>query len=131
MALKLDMIGITVADMSKALRFYRLLDIDIPESEPGEDHVEAILPNGLRIAWDALSMVKEIDPHWVVPQGHRQGLAFLCDSPAGVDAAYETILSAGFAGKSAPWDAFWGRRYAQVYDPDGNAIDLFASLTAG
>ena len=27
-----------------------------------------------------------------------------------------------------PWDAFWGQRYAQVKDPDGNVVDLFAPL---
>jgi len=26
------------------------------------------------------------------------------------------------------WNAFWGQRYACVLDPDGNQIDLFASL---
>jgi uncharacterized glyoxalase superfamily protein PhnB len=25
-------------------------------------------------------------------------------------------------------DAFWGQRYATVLDPDGNSVDLFASL---
>jgi uncharacterized glyoxalase superfamily protein PhnB len=28
----------------------------------------------------------------------------------------------------APWDAFWGQRYATVLDPDGNSVDLFAAL---
>jgi uncharacterized glyoxalase superfamily protein PhnB len=27
-----------------------------------------------------------------------------------------------------PWDADWGQRYAQVKDPDGNSVDLFAAL---
>jgi hypothetical protein len=27
-----------------------------------------------------------------------------------------------------PRDAFWGQRYASVHDPDGNAVELFASL---
>ncbi len=128
MALKLDLIGITVADMTAALTFYRLLGFDIPEPGAGEDHVEAVLPNGLRVAWDALSMMKEIDPDWVEPQGQRMGLAFLCESPAAVDATYSQIVIAGYTGKREPWDAFWGQRYAQVYDPDGNAIDLFAPL---
>jgi catechol 2,3-dioxygenase-like lactoylglutathione lyase family enzyme len=26
------------------------------------------------------------------------------------------------------WEAFWGQRYAQVKDPDGNLVDLFAAL---
>jgi hypothetical protein len=27
-----------------------------------------------------------------------------------------------------PWDAFCGQRYAEVEDPDGNVVDLFAPL---
>lgn len=128
MGIQLDMIGITSANIAESLRFYRLLDIKIAESAAGEDHVEAALPNGLRIAWDSLELMKQLDPDWVVPCGHRIGLAFLCDSPAAVDATYQRVLDAGFLGKKEPWDAFWGQRYALVTDPDGNIIDLFAPL---
>ena len=128
MAIKLDMIGIISADIAESLRFYRLLDLEIPEPPEGEDHVEVTLANGLRLAWDGLSMMKELDPEWVAPVGHRIGLAFLCDGPAQVDATYRRILAAGFKSKRAPWDAFWGQRYALVQDPDGNVIDLFAPL---
>jgi uncharacterized glyoxalase superfamily protein PhnB len=31
-------------------------------------------------------------------------------------------------GLKAPWDAFWGQRYAFLQDPDGNRVDLFAPL---
>jgi hypothetical protein len=34
----------------------------------------------------------------------------------------------GFAGKKEPYDAFRGQRYANVTDPDGNVVDLFAPL---
>jgi uncharacterized glyoxalase superfamily protein PhnB len=54
-------------------------------------------------------------------------LAFLCPDPAGVDARYEELAALGF-GHRAPWDAFWGQRYASVKDPDGNQVDLFAPL---
>jgi len=128
MSIQLDMIGITCADIAESLRFYRLLDIDIVEPAPGEDHVEATLPSGIRMAWDSLTLMKDLDPDWVEPKGHRVGLAFLCDGPIGVDATYEKIIDAGFGSKREPWDAFWGQRYAQVVDPDGNVIDLFASL---
>ena len=55
-------------------------------------------------------------------------LAFVCDSPAEVDAHYDRMLAAGYAGHLAPFDAFWGQRYAILHDPDGNAVDLFAAL---
>jgi uncharacterized glyoxalase superfamily protein PhnB len=46
-----------------------------------------------------------------------------------VDAAYQRLTAAGYAGRKEPWDAFWGQRYATVLDPDGNSVDLFAPLT--
>jgi uncharacterized glyoxalase superfamily protein PhnB len=58
-------------------------------------------------------------------------LAFQFDTPAGVDRAYDDLLGHGYAGHKAPWDAFWGQRYAEVHDPDGNLVDLYAPLESG
>lgn len=55
MAVLPDMIGFTVRDMGAALRFYRLLGLDIPEGKEGEDYVEVITPNGYRISWNNVS----------------------------------------------------------------------------
>ena len=123
-----DMIGLTVRDMAAALRFYRLLELDIPEGAESEDYAQVITPNGYRISWNTLEMVESIDPDWVEPAGQRIGLAFKCDSPQSVDALYSAIVAAGYAGHKAPWDAFWGQRYAVVLDPDGNKVDLFAPI---
>ena len=123
-----DMIGMVVNDMAAALAFYRLLGLDIPEGAEREDHVEVITPNGYRLAWDTVAMVKSFSPHWVEPVGHRMGLAFKCSSPAEVDALYAKVVAAGFANVNQPWDAFWGQRYARVSDPDGNVVDLFAPM---
>ena len=38
------------------------------------------------------------------------------------------LVAAGGRGHKEPWDAFWGQRYAEVLDPDGNVVDLFAPL---
>lgn len=128
MKLKLDMLGLVTADMSESIRFYRLLGIEIPDADPNEPYVEATLPNGLRFSWNKVEMVREIDPEWVEPVGQRIGAAFLCGSPQEVDDAYKLVVDSGFTGKREPWDAFWGQRYAQVEDPDGNVVDLFCPL---
>ena len=47
---------------------------------------------------------------------------------AHVDASYARLIEAGFEGEKEPWDAFWGQRYAQVLDPDGVPVDLYAAL---
>jgi catechol 2,3-dioxygenase-like lactoylglutathione lyase family enzyme len=125
---KLDLIGIVVKDMPASLAFYRLLGMDIPAEMDSEGHVEVVLDGGLRVAWDTLEIVMSISDHWTEPAGHRMGLAFLCDSPAEVDRVYAEVLAAGYGSIKEPWDAFWGQRYAQVSDPDGNSVDLFAPL---
>jgi uncharacterized glyoxalase superfamily protein PhnB len=128
MTIQPDMIGITVRDMAASLRFYRLLELPIPANSEIQPHVEVITANGYRIAWDTEEMMKGIYPDWVQPVGQRITLAFKCDSPAAVDALYQRILDHGYQGYKAPWDAFWGQRYAVVRDPDNNLIDLFAPL---
>jgi uncharacterized glyoxalase superfamily protein PhnB len=120
------MIGIVAKDMERSLQFYALLGVPVPEAN--HVHIECVLPNGLRLAWDSEAMVREMNDAWTEPIGHRMGLAFLCESPQAVDELYAKVVDAGFAGYREPWDAFWGQRYAQVEDPDGNVVDLFAPL---
>jgi len=126
---QLDFIGITVDDMARSLDFYRRLGVEIAEPEEGQDHVEAVLPSGLRLGWDTVEVVQSFDPDWKpANSGGRTGLAFVCSSPAAVDELYASLESAGYPGRKAPWDAFWGQRYALVEDPDGNIVSLFAAL---
>jgi uncharacterized glyoxalase superfamily protein PhnB len=131
MGLQPDMVGIVVADMGRALSFYRLLGLEIAEGQEAEPYVEVITPNGYRISWNTEAMVKSIDPEWTAPTGGpRVSLAFKCDSPAEVDSTYQKIVASGHgSGHKSPWDAFWGQRYAVVTDPDGNPVDLFAPRT--
>jgi uncharacterized glyoxalase superfamily protein PhnB len=125
----LNMIGLIAQDMPKTLAFYRQLGMDIPAEMDEEDHVEVVLEGGLRFAWDSEAMIRGIDPNWQPPQGgHRVAFAFLCDSSAEVDSVYQAMIDAGHASHKAPFDAFWGQRYAQIIDPDGNIVDLFAYL---
>jgi len=127
MTAQLDMIGMVVSDMATTLAFYRRLGLDIPAGADGEPHVEVTLPGGLRLAWDTEQTVRSFQPDWQPPAGgHRVALAFRCPDPAAVDRAYAELVAAGYHGALAPWDAFWGQRYATVHDPDGNPVDLFA-----
>jgi catechol 2,3-dioxygenase-like lactoylglutathione lyase family enzyme len=126
---RIDVVGIVVADMPRALAFYRRLGLEIPADADTAPHAEVPLPNGMRLAFDTVETIRSFDPGWEPPSGGaRMGLAFACDDPAAVDAVYEDLVGAGYAGHLVPWDAFWGQRYASVSDPDGNAVDLFAPL---
>lgn len=128
MDLRVDLVGIVVDDMRASLEFYSRLGLEIPEGAADEPHAEAVTAGGLRLAWDTVELIEQIDPSWTRPTGgQRMTLAFKCSSPAEVDASYADLAALGH-GHKEPWDAFWGQRYAVVRDPDGNPVDLFAPL---
>ena len=124
-------IGVIVSDLPRAVAFYGLLGLEFPaDYESSHGHVEAPMPGGLRFMLDTEAGVREFDPGWTAPTGGpRIAMAFECDSPTDVDRVYAELVSAGGAGHREPWDAFWRQRYAQVRDPDGNVVDLFAPLS--
>ena len=122
----LNAIGIVSADTARSIRFYRLLGVDFPDG--GEGHVEATLASGTRLMLDAEEVVKSFRPDWERSPGNQLALAFECASPAEVDALYGQVVAAGFHGEKEPWDAAWGQRYAQLADPDGVPVDLYARL---
>ncbi|HEY0691716.1 MAG TPA: VOC family protein [Kribbella sp.] len=127
---RFDLIGLVVQDLAAALAFYRRLGLDIPAGAESEPHVEAVLPGGLRIAFDTEEVIRSFNPDWAPPPGPgRIGLAFRCGSPQQVDTVYAELVDAGYQGHLKPWDAVWGQRYASVFDPDGNGVDLFAPLS--
>ncbi|HZQ88684.1 MAG TPA: VOC family protein [Gaiellaceae bacterium] len=123
---QLDAIGIVSADLDRSRAFYRLLGVEIAD---GDGHVEAALPNGLRLMLDTEEIMRSFRPDWQRATGNQIALAFECASPADVDETYARVVAAGFHGEKEPWDASWGYRYAQLADPDGVGVDLFASLS--
>ena len=124
---RLNAIGIVASDMGRSIGFYRLVGVDVPET-PDEAHIDTFLPNGVRFMLDTEETVRSFRPDWARETGNQISLAFECASPAEVDETYRRVVEAGFHGEKEPWDAFWGQRYAQVQDPDGVGVDLYAAL---
>nr|WP_297994237.1 VOC family protein [uncultured Actinomyces sp.] len=129
MALTLGFIGIVTSDMAASLAFYRALGITVPAGSDDAPHVEAKLGDGTVIAWDSVDVIRGFDTGYTIPTGgHRIALAFDQGTVNAVDATYARLTGAGYEGRTEPWDAPWGQRYATVLDPDGNSVDLFAAL---
>ena len=121
-------VEIAVKDLQRALDFYRLLGLDIPE--PDGPHVEVELPGGNKLAFDNEEIIAGMHPGWTPPtQPGRLALAFRMSDPSGVDALFERLTAAGHPGALKPFDAPWGQRYATVTDPDGTSVDLFCPLS--
>ena len=131
MAGRLDAVGVVVRDLRQAVEFYRMLGAPFPEgSETSEHgHAEATLDGGMRLMLDTEATITSFDPGWRRGAGQSgAALAFRCESPHDVDALFAQALMAGAHAHKDPWDAFWGQRYAQLRDPDGNPVDLYAEL---
>ena len=124
-------ISIVAADLRAAAAFYRMLGVDVDDPTADAVHHETTLPSGVRLMWDAETLVRELETGWQRTSGGQAvTLAFEYPSPAEVDAAHAAVVEAGHRSHKEPWDAFWGQRYAQVVDPDGTVVDLFAPLPA-
>lgn len=124
--MKLDMVGLVVEDMAKAVTFYETLGFTVSE-ERGADYLE-LINEGVRLSLNSREMVASIYGFFPEKNGDTIELAFLCHSPAEVDQKVAVIQAAGYEVFKAPWDAFWGQRYSIIKDVDGNLLSLFANL---
>ncbi|KWX57182.1 VOC family protein [Mycobacterium sp. NAZ190054] len=119
-------VEIVAADLARSLEFYRLLGLDIPDTDA--THVLVELPGGNRLLFDTEDTIAGMHPGWTPPTSSgRVVLAFGFDSPADVDAMFARLTAASHHGALEPFDAPWGQRYGTVLDPDGTSVDLFAS----
>lgn len=122
-------LGIVTKDLQRTVNFYGQLGVELKPHEEGSEHWEGVTHSGLRLMVDTETLMKKINPDWQPTPGGRVSLCFLQASPKDVDQVYKTLTESGAEGVKAPWDAFWGQRYATVKDPDGNPVDLFAELS--
>ena len=123
----LNAVGIVTSDMARSLEFYRQLGLEVPDT-PDQGHVNIDIADGMRLMIDSEAEMQKFRPDWDRSTGNQASLAFECESPSQVDEVYARMAAAGFEGDKEPWDAFWGQRYAQLRDPDGVPVDLYATI---
>ena len=133
---RLDQINIISANLDASIGFYRRLGVEIAEdgiwrTPSGIHHVTAGsgAPDsaiGLDIDSVAFAQLWNTGWHGREDLRGRVVVGFTLPSRASVDALYAELTGAGHPGLHAPWDAFWGSRYAIVEDPDGIAVGLMS-----
>lgn len=108
------------------LRFYRdVLQLPLDWGDESSGYAQFRL-GGLTMALLEQRSMAEALP--VAPAaGDRVVLSFVVDD---VDASYQACCERGAEAAGAPQDrADWGYRVAHLRDPEGNLIELYASLS--
>ena len=107
-------------DLAATNDFYRRLGLELAG---GEHFARATLSNGQSFEFGSAALSKGYDPGWREPSGaSANALQFRLPSRQAVDDIYAELTAAGYHGTLAPFDAFWGCRYAEVDDPNGNIV---------
>jgi catechol 2,3-dioxygenase-like lactoylglutathione lyase family enzyme len=124
-------VDIICSDTRASVAFYRRLGLDIPteavwKSEDDPHHVVARFASGFELALDSVELTKGYDPGWTPSSGAAVCIVFNVPAREDVDAIYADMTGAGYEGHLAPFDAFWGARYAIINDPDGNKIGVMS-----
>ncbi len=137
---KLNQLNIVSGNLSASLEFYRLLGVEIPqesvwETATGTHHASAKAranEETLDFDIDSTAFAQIWNSGW---KGRddlkgRVVLGFRLPSREYVDEVYDSLTGAGYTGLQAPYDAFWGARYAVIEDPDGIAVGLMSPVLA-
>jgi predicted lactoylglutathione lyase len=121
-------LNLYVRDMKATVAFYRLVGLEIDDSQPwSAHHIEVKQPNGPSIEFDSYEMTASFDTGWQVPIGPSHlVMTFSMATREAVDEMHERMTAAGYKSRLAPIDAFWGARYAIVDDPDGNNVGFMS-----
>src|SRR5689334_15197831 len=109
MTIRLNALGVVATDFAATLAFYGRLGCAF-DPEAKAPHAETDL-GGFRLMIDS----PEMEPGETGPR-HGLALAAQLDTPAEVDALYESLAADGH-GLHKPFDAPWGMRYATVTNP--------------
>lgn len=129
MPLELYMVGVIVADMERAVEFYRRLCLDIPDGAEKQEHVEVKMGD-LTFFLSTRRANAKWDPAAREPAGgYRIILEFYLETREVLDAKYEEMIGFGYEPHCAPYDVSPELRFAMVDDPDGNTVLLSASTT--
>ena len=116
-------VHLAVANMANAMDFYRRAGLAVPAGADEQVHIEIDLGGGAHVSFSTPVVIAMYDPAWRgTSPSTATVLQFRLPSRAAVDEMYESLTRAGYRGHLAPIDAFWGNRYCEVDDADGNAV---------
>ena len=136
----LNQLNIVSGNVDASIAFYRKLGVDIPDpriwrTATGVHHVTAIESGAGEAAsldFDSAAFAQIWNKGWAGRKdlAGRVVVGFSVSAREEVDRLFGEMTSAGHRGLQAPFDAFWGARYAIVEDPDSIAVGLMSPISA-
>jgi catechol 2,3-dioxygenase-like lactoylglutathione lyase family enzyme len=122
-----DQINLVVSNMAASVTFYRLLGLNIPDTDPAwqDHHRTAEVNDGLDVDFDSDQFARHWNHGWA---GGRAVIGFKVEGRERVDELYRELTQAGYRAQQEPYDAFWGARYAVLEDPDGNPVGIMSPV---
>lgn len=125
----LDGLNIVVGDVEAAAAFYRRLGLEIPDTLPEwqAHHRTATSSGEVDFDLDSAAFAARWNTGWPASQTGVV-VGFRLATREDVDELYDELTNAGYVGQQAPYDAFWGARYAIVEDPSGNAVGFMSPV---
>ncbi len=124
----LDQINIVASDVDACAAFYRELGVNVPKLFPDKSgtcfHAEGKASEGVLLEVDSEAFARMWNESWAAKKSlsGRTVLGFRVVERAHVDQLHAKMVDAGYRCLQAPFDAFWGARYAIIEDPSGVAV---------
>lgn len=126
-----NQVNLVVRDMDATVAFYRLVGLEVVDGGDwppgsGNRHIEVQGANGFTLEFDSVGSAQTWLDRPPAPGGGGAVLGFGLESRDAVDQRVAVLTAAGHRVIQAPYDAFWGSRYAVVADPDGYPVGLMS-----
>ncbi|HEY1531814.1 MAG TPA: VOC family protein [Galbitalea sp.] len=124
MEIQLSMLGVIVRDMPAALKFYRMVGLDIAPAEDAKRFVIHRMGTGVSIFFDTV-FAEHYDEGYATPApgGYSSMFEFYLGDDSSVDSKFAELTAAGYHGRMPPQQTS-GPYAAMVDDPDGHVVLL-------
>lgn len=134
-----NQVNIVCSDLDASLAFYRRLGATIPEdlvwrTATGAHHIGPVPGDATdtpSIDLDSATFARLWNRGWK-DRGEIAGrvvVGFGVAAREDVDHVHADMTAAGYKSLQAPYDAFWGARYAVIEDPDGLAVGIMSPIS--
>ena len=119
-----------VRDVQASVAFYRRVGLEFPFAD--EHFAQAADDSGTALAIGSYDSTRAYDPGFRDPAGSGSvALQLSLPSREAVDRLHAELTAEGVPSHLAPFDAFWGSRYMEVLDPDGNVVGFHSPRDEG